>query len=230
MTIRIFKLLALGLFLHCGLVLSSSFDAKEWDSYRLSSPHQSVQKLETLRLVGKPVTDKTFDLLFEAGKDIFSQTAVLEYWGGSRADTEESTQKWKNFLNRCKNRTENNLLSWRGFYLNEPSDKFVGFVGANRYQDSGHPFDGAIEIAYAFDSSSWGKGYATEALNCLITSDIGRLENYKYIFATVHPENHPSIKLAKKIGLKEWALDQSSPELPDYLKRENRRFYKMEKK
>lgn len=225
---KLIRFLWVGLFLQCGIVLSNPFESGEWDPYRLKN-HAHVLSFSTDRLMLRPVTSENFQHLFEEGKKLFSQDQVLAYWGGSRTDTEENTTKWEVFLKRCLHRQEAGLLSWKAVYLKE-TKTFLGFVGGNRYvdaRDTHTSYDGAIEIAYAFDPGSWGKGYATEALRGFLSFDVNRLENYSYVFATVHPENTPSIKVLKeKAGLHAWALDQ---DIPDFLKRENRQFYKIDK-
>ncbi len=218
----------------CGLGFSSvnPFDAVDWDAYRLKGPEQSRAVIKTPRLDGVPVTEESFDALLEGGDSIFSQLPVLTHWAGSRTDTPENKERWKAFLGRAKNRAAANLLSWRGFYSNSEPKTFLGFVGSHRHPNTGSQHDGAIEMIYAFDSQHWRQGYATEAVAAYMSSDIGRLENYRYVFITTHPDNAASIALAEKMGLQEWELDSSDPSVPGYLQcsqKGTRRYFKLDK-
>ncbi|MEI8321144.1 MAG: GNAT family N-acetyltransferase [Alphaproteobacteria bacterium] len=211
------------------LVVFASFDGADWDAYRLKNPEKSFQPFTTDRLTAKPATAENFEALFEAGKTVFSQPQVLEYWAGSRTDTPETTERWRVFLGRAQKRCEANLLSWRGCYLTAEPETFVGFVGAHRYQDAGNPYDGTVEAAVVFDSNHWKKGYAMESLQGFAKNDLMRLENYQYIFIPTHAANENSLKLGQKFGTKPWILDLTDPLVPSHLKRENRTFWRVEK-
>ena len=74
--------------------------------------------------------------------------------------------------------------------------RFIGFCGVVRAPEN--DFD---ELIYAFKVEVWGKGYATES---------GRaMEEYVFahstlegIYATIHPDNAPSIHVVEKLGFR----------------------------
>jgi len=59
--------------------------------------------------------------------------------------------------------------------------------------------DGRIELLYAYATSAWGKGYATEAGKAML--DYGK-KNFKLdeIIAMSYPQNSGSIGVIKKLG------------------------------
>jgi len=51
---------------------------------------------------------------------------------------------------------------------------------------------------YVFAQDAWGKGYATEALNAVV--DIARKTQIARLYALVHPDNQPSVRLLERCG------------------------------
>ena len=55
--------------------------------------------------------------------------------------------------------------------------------------------EGMLELGYHFVSSSWGQGYATEAVRAVLTTRDG-----KPVEATIVPDNERSRSVARKLG------------------------------
>ena len=73
------------------------------------------------------------------------------------------------------------------------SDKLIGHCGIRPIPD------GRIELLYAYDPASWGKGYATEAGRAVL--EYGK-ENFEFteLIAMSYPQNKGSIGVIKKLG------------------------------
>jgi len=56
------------------------------------------------------------------------------------------------------------------------------------------------EIAYSFQRRFWGRGYATEAARA-VKEAAAQLFSCPYVVSFIAPENEPSIKVARRIGL-----------------------------
>ena len=72
----------------------------------------------------------------------------------------------------------------------------IGCCGFHPYGDGS-----ALELAYHFIPSSWGRGYATEAAVACVQYGFERLKAPK-IVAFTHPDNAASARVLEKIGMK----------------------------
>lgn len=72
--------------------------------------------------------------------------------------------------------------------------RFIGYCGVVRAPDK--QFD---ELIYVYNVSAWGKGYATEAGRGMIEYVFSR-STLERIYATIHPNNVGSVKVAEKLG------------------------------
>lgn len=59
--------------------------------------------------------------------------------------------------------------------------------------------DGLAEVAYVFDPSVWGEGYANEAVAWLL-DHCTRVHSVDRFFATIHPNNARSLALCHHMG------------------------------
>ncbi|MEH2081613.1 MAG: GNAT family N-acetyltransferase [Nostoc sp.] len=57
------------------------------------------------------------------------------------------------------------------------------------------------EVGWHLRRASWGKGYATEAGRVMLNYGFSVL-NLPVIYAVVKPENHPSIRVTERLGMK----------------------------
>jgi RimJ/RimL family protein N-acetyltransferase len=88
----------------------------------------------------------------------------------------------------------------RGFGLWAVEEKatgdLVGRVGC--WKPEGWP---GMEIAWTLRRESWGRGFATEAARAALRHAFEVLKQ-THIISLIHPENEPSIRVARRIGLR----------------------------
>jgi [ribosomal protein S5]-alanine N-acetyltransferase len=74
------------------------------------------------------------------------------------------------------------------------------------YQRSQVPADADVifeqELGYTFDRSYWGQGYASEAAARVFEYASSTMP-FRRIVSVIHPDNIPSIKIAKKCGARQ---------------------------
>ncbi|WP_206539797.1 GNAT family N-acetyltransferase [Psychroserpens damuponensis] len=96
--------------------------------------------------------------------------------------------------------------TWFQFGLIEKSScKLIGDIGLHFIEND----DKQVEIGYTLNKDFQGKGYATEALKCIINYIFIDLNKYR-IFASVDPRNIPSIKLLERLGFRKEAHFEKS--------------------
>lgn len=95
--------------------------------------------------------------------------------------------------------------------IREEDDVVIGHCGFH-----GHPEDvGRAEIGYLVFENYRGNGYATEAALGLI--DWARGQGAKAVFAAVSPNNHSSIRVAEKAGLRQTGMQGDDAAGQEYL-------------
>ena len=87
-------------------------------------------------------------------------------------------------------------VPWRVRVIVERSSKTV--IGSINLK--GPPIDGDVEIGWGLRADARGKGYATEAAAAVI-GWVARHAQVTSISATVPDENHPSQRVAARLGL-----------------------------
>lgn len=70
----------------------------------------------------------------------------------------------------------------------------VGMIGI-------HPGGGLDQLGFVLARERWGRGYVTEALRAVLAEASGRL-GMPEVRATVHPENHGSMRVMEKAGMR----------------------------
>src|SRR5205807_8186859 len=77
------------------------------------------------------------------------------------------------------------------------SETLAGYCGLFH-----HEVDGKIEIeiGYRLDSAFWNRGLATEAARTVRDHGFRDLK-LEYVISLIHPENHPSRRVAEKNGM-----------------------------
>ena len=75
-------------------------------------------------------------------------------------------------------------------------DTLIGYCGIRTIPD------GRVEILYAYDPAAWGKGYATEAGQAIISYAREHFKDITEIIAMAYPQNMGSIGVIKKLGFK----------------------------
>jgi [ribosomal protein S5]-alanine N-acetyltransferase len=123
--------------------------------------------------------------------DLNSDPDVTRYTGDGPVDIKEADKILKEiilpqYLNK-KGRWAVNL---------KENDEFIGWCGI-KYIESLNEFD----LGYRFFKKHWGKGYATEAAQAVMDYGLNILK-LPQIVGRASVENHNSIKVLEKVGLK----------------------------
>jgi len=147
-----------------------------------------METLETSRLRLLPLTRADYPELIA----LYAKPAVMRLitpGGRSELATRE-------FLDRLLAQAER--LGFGNFVLRERSGGALAGDALLIERTPGAP----IELGYALDEPFWGRGYATEAGRALIDLAFGPLALPRLI-AVVHEHNQVSIRVLKKLGMRE---------------------------
>lgn len=155
-----------------------------------------VPEIETERLLlrGHRLDD------FDASAAMWADPAVARHIGGKPSTQEES---WGRFLRYA------GMWPLLGFgywaIATKASGRFVGEAGfADFKRDLTPGFGGDPEIGWALASTAHGQGYGTEVVGALVAWGDANLP-VKRTVCMIHPDNSPSIYVAKKFGYREFA-------------------------
>jgi ribosomal-protein-alanine N-acetyltransferase len=77
------------------------------------------------------------------------------------------------------------------------SETLAGYCGFFHHEVDGKM---EIEIGYRLDSAFWNRGLATEAARTVRDHGFRDLK-LEYVISLIHPENHPSRRVAEKNGM-----------------------------
>ena len=80
--------------------------------------------------------------------------------------------------------------------VEKSSEKVIGCCGFHPYENGT-----ALELAYHFIPSSWGRGYATESAAACVKYGFEGLNKPK-IVAFAHPDNAASDRVLEKVGMR----------------------------
>lgn len=143
---------------------------------------------ETERLYARHFTADDLD----AFATLCADAQVLRYVGDGTTLTREEVAGW---IDICQEK-----YAHRGYgtsaVFEKGSDHFLGYCGVVRAPDN--DFD---EIIYVYHIDTWGKGYATEMGRAMLTY-VFAVSALDEIYATIHADNHPSINVAQKLGMR----------------------------
>ena len=144
--------------------------------------------LQTKRLFFTPPRQKD-------ASDAYSHKREIE----STIFTGGITQKsWPDFKKEYLYNCINQEIKWKDIYsvILKDTDKYIGYCGF-QYCNT---LEG-IEILYGYSSKYWGKGYAFEAAQALLSYGFMEL-GFENILAAVNPKNPASEAILHKIGMK----------------------------
>lgn len=80
--------------------------------------------------------------------------------------------------------------------IERATGRLVGFSGLKFV-----PALGEVDVGYRFLPDCWGRGYASESAAALIEQG-RRLHGITRIVGQVHPDNHASVRVLQKLGLR----------------------------
>lgn len=153
------------------------------------------------------MTDTTATILFNTERlvvqqfkpddlDVFAalcaDSQVMRFVGDGTTLPRSEVERW---IKVCQERYQRRGYGTSAVFEKSTGD-FVGYCGVVR--PSGNTFD---ELTYVYRAPSWGKGYATEAGRAMLAYVFEKSALAK-IYATIHPDNEPSIRVADKLGMR----------------------------
>jgi RimJ/RimL family protein N-acetyltransferase len=84
------------------------------------------------------------------------------------------------------------------------TDRFIGEVGfAEHRRDMTPSVVGAPEIGWVLMPTAHGQGFATEAVRAAVEWGDGRFGRTRTV-CLIHPDNRPSLRVAEKVGYREY--------------------------
>ncbi|WP_082057025.1 GNAT family N-acetyltransferase [Psychromicrobium lacuslunae] len=128
--------------------------------------------------------------------EIYADPEVARYIGGAALDLTGTHQQLSRFEAEWGNRGVG-----QSAVLELASKRLIGRIGL-------HYWDvwGELELGYALETASQGKGYAAEGAAAWIDWAEQNLKQ-EYLIAVINPENKPSIKLARRLGFEHSRVD-----------------------
>ncbi|RIH91060.1 GNAT family N-acetyltransferase [Meiothermus granaticius] len=137
---------------------------------------------------------------FEAFAEIYADPDVTRFIGGKSATREES---WKRLLMIAGFWQVLGFGTWAVELRDE--SRYVGYVGfGDIRREIDPPLDGMPEGAWVLSSEVHGRGVATEAVRAALEW-IDRHYHGNTTTCIIDPENAASIRLAEKVGYREYA-------------------------
>ena len=149
--------------------------------------------LKTKRLAIDPFTENDARDFYE----IVNNPEVLRYIPESRVSFEKFMETFGRVQERYKTNRPNNITRFSLAVREQETRRLAGWVGLGRLEINPEE----IEIYYGMGRESWGRGYATEAARELLKYGFENLKLDR-IVAIVLPDNHASVRVIEKIGLK----------------------------
>ncbi|MFN6535904.1 MAG: GNAT family N-acetyltransferase [Nostoc sp. EkiNYC01] len=131
---------------------------------------------------------------------IYSDPEVTYFLGnGSRVTSIESQrQRLVENIERSQRRN-NGTGSWP--IVEKETTTIVGTILLKQLPDKDGLPTQDYEVGWHLRRASWGKGYATEAAGGILSYGFNVL-NLSVIYAVVNPENHASIRVTQRLGMK----------------------------
>lgn len=167
-----------------------------------------VLETERLRLRGHAMSD------FEAAAAMWAEPDVVRHISGKPSTREESWARMLRYPGHWS------LLGY-GFWVIEEkaSGRFAGEGGfANFMRAIDPPFD-APEQGWALASWAHGKGYAYEAMRAAIDWGEAHFRRTDFV-CMIAPDNAPSLKLAERLGYREYVRTEYKGEPTVLLRRQ----------
>ncbi|RZK19469.1 MAG: N-acetyltransferase [Pedobacter sp.] len=94
---------------------------------------------------------------------------------------------------------ENGIGRWA--VIEKDSNQFIGWSGLKLIKETNNNHSNYYDIGYRFIRKFWGKGYATESAQAALNYGFRTLQ-LAQIIGIADIENHNSVKVLEKLGLK----------------------------
>ncbi|HZF13247.1 MAG TPA: GNAT family N-acetyltransferase [Thermoanaerobaculia bacterium] len=142
--------------------------------------------LETERLILRMFRQEDF----EQHAQICADPEVMRYLGEGKA-----LERWEAWRHMAMILGHWQLRGYGVWAVEErETGHLVGRIGL--FNPEGWP---GLEVGWILGRSYWGKGYATEGAKRALGYAFQEL-NLPHVISVIHPENHPSIRVAERIG------------------------------
>lgn len=146
--------------------------------------------LETPRLVLRP-------LYLNDAQDVFEYSSNPNVTRYNDCEPFKAIQESTEFIKLTQNLNADNSLSFLAI-VDKNLNKVIGTVGLFRRTDLSK---WSLELGYSLGESSWGKGYATEAVRSLMDYAFAILPGLERIEATCLTPNLASQRVLEKVGM-----------------------------
>lgn len=124
-------------------------------------------------------------------KNFLQDKDVMYAWEAPFTDTEVTA-----WLNASLRRYKDDGFSFYAV-IHKHSGKFLGVCGPLIETINS---EGRMGVAYIFNKTCWGKGYATEAAQASVNYAFGAL-GAEEVIAKIRPENKKSRRVAERLGM-----------------------------
>ena len=150
--------------------------------------------LDTPRLLIRPVQPQDAVAIYDYRGDVENSKFLSR--------TMASLDETKEFIAKCEPEFNQHGSWYQTVLVSKDNNKVIGDVGLHfTAQDVSNS---TVEIGYTLNQKYWGKGFAYEALQALI-SKLFREQQKHRICASVDPRNVASIGLLEKLGFRKEA-------------------------
>jgi ribosomal-protein-alanine N-acetyltransferase len=131
---------------------------------------------------------------------IYGDPVVVRFIGSGK--TEKNVETQQAALQRMVKRyadLNNGTGSWA--IIEKASEQIVGAILLKQLPDNEGQLTQDYEVGWHLRQTFWGRGYATEAAKAAIAHGFQTLQ-LPIIYAVVRPENIPSVRVTRRLGMK----------------------------
>lgn len=137
----------------------------------------------------------------EQAFQIYGDAEVMRFigTGKTQASIETQRQSLETAIERYKQSNNTTTGAWA--IVEKESSTLIGTILLKQLPDTKSKPTQDYEVGWHLRKASWGKGYATEAARGIINYGFNVLQ-LAIIYAVVKPENHASVKVTQRLGMK----------------------------
>lgn len=146
----------------------------------------TVQTVRTGRLTLEPQVEAHADEMFR----VLSDPAIYEYEREPPVSLEWLRERFRKLESR---RSPDGRERWLNWVIRLSSSELIGYVQATLRCPA------AAAIAYELNSTYWGRGYATEAVEAMI-HELATRHGVEQLSATLKTSNRRSLRLLERLG------------------------------
>lgn len=132
---------------------------------------------------------------------IYGDSEVMRFIGTGKTEATIETQRQSLEAAIERYKQSNNTTTGAWAIVEKVSSTVVGTILLKQLPDINHQPTNDYEVGWHLRKASWGKGYATEAAREIINYGFSVLK-LPVIYAVVKPENHASVKVTQRLGMK----------------------------